>query len=156
VWADDHGEQFPWNVPQTNGGTMEFATSTQVWRHFQIASNEMNSPKILYCPSDTGRSRANGWQPSISNGNVSYFIGLDADETKPQTILAGDRNVSTNGVIASGFISIQGATTVGWGPGIHPEGGNIALGDGSAQQVSGAAFSKQISNLQIPLRLSIP
>src|SRR5258706_14778565 len=29
MWANDHGEQFPRNVAQSNGGTMEFAMSTE-------------------------------------------------------------------------------------------------------------------------------
>jgi len=156
VWADDHGEQFPWNVPQTNGGTMEFATSTQVWRHFQIASNEMNSPKILYCPSDTGQSRANGWQPSISNGNVSYFIGLDADETKPQSILSGDRNLSTNNNILAGVMTFPNPTAVHWTSAIHKGEGNFGLGDGSVIQVSARNLFQSVTNAGVPLRLSIP
>src|SRR5689334_19262365 len=55
VWANDHGDRFPWSVPQSNGGTFEFAMSTQIWRHFEIASNELNSPKKVVCPSDPGR-----------------------------------------------------------------------------------------------------
>src|SRR5947199_9158800 len=56
MWANDHGDRFPWSVPQSNGGTFEFAMSTQVRRHFQVASNELNSPKILVCPADPGRT----------------------------------------------------------------------------------------------------
>jgi len=156
IWSNDHAEHFPWTVPQSNGGTLEFAMSTQVWRHFEIASNEWNSPKIFACPSDSGRIKARSWEPQISNQNLSYFVGLDADETKPQTILSGDRNLTTNGLILSGVISIHNANAVGWTTGFHPDGGNIGLGDGSVMQVSGKAVFQCVSNAGLPLRLSIP
>ena len=49
-----------------------------------------------------------------ANNYVSYFIGLDADETRPQTILSGDYNVDTaaNASIFSGTASVNGATAV--------------------------------------------
>src|SRR5438876_11422282 len=61
LWANDHAGNFPWTVAQTNGGTLEFAMSSQVWRHFQVASNELNSPKILTCPADSDRTRLNSF-----------------------------------------------------------------------------------------------
>ena len=156
MWGNDHGGQFPWSVAQSNGGTFEFAMSTQVWRHFQVASNELNSPKILVCPADPARTRANFFVPPISNANISYFVGLDADATQPQSILSGDRNLTTNGVIASGIISIQATTSVAWTTEFHRDGANIALGDGSAQQVSSAGLAKQLSSSPTAVRLSIP
>src|SRR5205823_5295467 len=56
IWSNDHGDHFPWSIAHT--GTLEFATSREVWRHFQIASNELNRPKILVCPSDRERMQA--------------------------------------------------------------------------------------------------
>src|SRR5205807_5340472 len=55
TWSADHEHLFPWNSPATNGGTAQFATTREVWRHFEIASNEMNSPTIMFCPSHTQR-----------------------------------------------------------------------------------------------------
>src|SRR2546425_2096547 len=66
LWSNEHSEQFPWNSPATNGGTAQFARTREVWRHFEIASNEMNSPRILSCPQDLKRSRASTWEPRIS------------------------------------------------------------------------------------------
>ena len=152
MWSNDHAEHFPWTVPQSNGGTFEFAMSTQVWRHFQVASNELNSPKILVCPADPARGLANSFVPPVSNVNISYFVGLDADETKPQTILSDDRNLSTNMSILSGIVTFQKVEMIRWAPGIHNEGGNIGLGDGSVQQALGSPMSQW----PLPFRVSIP
>src|SRR5438046_1561788 len=41
VWEGDNGGKYPWSIPGTNGGTMEFLTGPNVWRHFQVMSNEL-------------------------------------------------------------------------------------------------------------------
>lgn len=154
IWSNDHGDRFPWSVSQT--GTLEFATSREVWRHFQIASNELNRPKILICPSDSERTKANSFHPAVSNQNISYFIGLDADETKPNTILSGDRNLSTNSTILSSVVAFENPATVRWTSAIHKDEGNIGLSDGSAMQVSRKTLFPCVTNAGLPLRLSIP
>ena len=58
MWSNDHGDKFPWDVAAsaTNGpGTKEFAGSGEVWRHFLAISNELNTPKVLACPTDRER-----------------------------------------------------------------------------------------------------
>jgi type II secretory pathway pseudopilin PulG len=39
VWDGDHGDKFPMSFSETNGGTMEFTTGPNVFRHFQVISN---------------------------------------------------------------------------------------------------------------------
>jgi hypothetical protein len=41
--------------------------------------------------------------------SLSYFAGLNADETNPSTILAGDRNVSTK-LTMVGLLTVQNAS----------------------------------------------
>ena len=31
---------------------------------------------------------------TMNNANISYFVAYEGDETKPQSMLAGDRNIS--------------------------------------------------------------
>jgi hypothetical protein len=95
MWSNDHGELFPWQVPIADGGTKELASLPYAAFHYLAISNELNSAKILNCPNDTERIRANAWDAPL-HLSLSYFAGLNANETKPATILAGDRNVSTN------------------------------------------------------------
>ncbi len=52
VWEGDHGDKYPMAVSETNGGTMEFITGQNAFRHFLAMSNELSTPKILVCPAD--------------------------------------------------------------------------------------------------------
>ena len=155
VWSSPHSQESPWNLLATNGEPLSFAGTTDLWRHFEIASNELGTPKSLWCPADTGRVKATLFDTNFSNQNISYFVGVDVDETKPQSILSGDRNLSTNNSILSGIVVFPKGASVRWTTAIHNSVGNIALGDGSAQQASSAALSNQLSN-STPFRLAIP
>jgi hypothetical protein len=74
----------------------------KVWDHYRAISNELNTPKVLACTSDGAKNKAtsfiNGQPNWMANSRdfISYFVGTDADETKPQTILSGDRNIQRN------------------------------------------------------------
>ena len=92
----------------------------------------------------------------IGNQNISYFIGVDADETRPNSILSGDRNLSTNNSVLSGVVTFRTAAKARWTTAIHKNLGIIALADGSAQEVSGRSLFQCITNAGLPLRLSIP
>src|SRR5688572_27417698 len=133
MWSNDHGERFPWQVPVADGGTKELAHLPYAALHFVAVSNELNSPKILTCTSDTNRIRTNVWDAPL-HLSLSYFAGLDADETKPNTILSGDRNVSTSTSIVAGLLVVQSANDVRWTKDIHQHAGNIGLADGSVVQ----------------------
>lgn len=157
MFSNDHNDKFPWLVSTNQGGSMEFSGTGQVFRHFQAASNELGSPKILTCPEDQVRVRATAFDSNFSNSKVSYFVGLDSDETKPTSILSGDRTLTTNKPITSGFLTLTTNSQVRWAKGIHPDAGNIGLGDGSAQQMSAVALQAFFkTNSELPARLIIP
>ena len=142
IWSNDNNDQFPWMI-STNGGTLKFAESTNVYLHFRAASNELGSPKILACPKDSGKTPAKDFN-KFDNRNLSYFIGLDSDESKPQMILSGDRSLTTNGTaLSSGVFTLTAGDTLGWTPASHNNAGNVGLSDGSVLQVSTAALQKQ-------------
>ena len=92
IWEGDHGDEYPMSVSVTNGGAMEFVAAGNVTAIFQVMSNELSTPKILFCPADERRAYATNFSAGFSAQNISYFIGLDADETNPQTLLSGDDN----------------------------------------------------------------
>jgi hypothetical protein len=124
---------------------------------FRSASNELTSPKVLVCNGDSSRTRASSWNPADANGlqpmgytQLSYFFGHEADETRPQTILSGDRNVLKGGTVptANGTLQFQAApqnTDANWDAAIHKSAGNIGLGDGSSHQVTINSFQKQVT-----------
>jgi hypothetical protein len=161
MWSDDHGGRFPWEISTNEGGSMEFTGTGKVFTHFQTASNELNTPKILICPQDTSRSalQFRQGQPQtvfhfLSNTNLSYFVGVNAQMNEPKGLLAGDRSISTNGTLISGLLQIPTADDLKWAPAIH-RGGNLATADGSAYQV--ATNSRNSSNWFVfPALLEIP
>ena len=56
IWAGDNNDKYPMQVSTTNGGTMELmADGKNVWRNFLVMSNELSTPKILFCPAGAGR-----------------------------------------------------------------------------------------------------
>ena len=150
------GDRFPWAVPASEGGTLEYATTTQIFRHFLVASDELSSSKILTCNSDLKHDKTADWS-LLNNSNLSYFIGLDSDEAKPKTILSGDRTISTNGNMMPGVWQVSSNGPVVWAKGIHRGYGNIGLADGSAQEDNKGALQKHLQVGQLGTnRFAVP
>ena len=110
-------------------------TSGEAYRHFQVLSNELGNPKILVCPADT-RVAAKDLGPGFSNANLSYFVGLDAEETYPSMFLYGDRNLTNGLPIQDGILVLMPNTPLGWTRELHDRQGNVALADGSVQGIA--------------------
>src|ERR1039458_2039857 len=108
TWAMDFNDRYPMQVPASEGGPPDqsaFATSPYgapyTYQIFGALSNELSTPRILVCPSDertantnfnmlAGNSAAGAY---LANANVSFFAGKDAQDTNPQMLLVGDRNI---------------------------------------------------------------
>ena len=160
MWSNDHGERFPWQTPVAEGGTKELAHLPYAAWHYLVVSNELNSPKIVTCPQDAWRVRTNAWNSSL-HVNLSYFAGLNADETKPDTILAGDRNVSRNSSTMSGLLTVREVKELQVTPGLHQTFVNVGLADGSVAQLKLADLRKAAgAEMRVlsdrPVRLVIP
>jgi len=93
----------------------------------------------------------------MSNSNLSYFVGVDAEETNPQTLLSGDRNI-TNGTSAkNGVLDLTTNRPSGWTAEMHNKIGNIALADGSVQQLSTLNLRATVENTGVATnRLQMP
>lgn len=158
MWSNDHNERFPFEVPVAQEGSAGQATLV----HFRAISNELNTPKVLTCPSDAGRTKAINFALSAPAGQrfdnvsqLSYFAGTNANEVFPQTILTGDRNVKQNAGAADGvtaatatftLIAATGKADTGWGPSIHQNAGNLGMADGSASQMTQDGLQKQMGS----------
>src|SRR5436190_20124454 len=102
MFAQDHNNAFPMAITATQSRSNDAVKNLQWFnsqflfgfRPFQALSNELVSPKLLICPSDE-RSATNSFS-TLQDKNVSYFAGLKADYLKPQSILAGDRNITND------------------------------------------------------------
>ncbi len=126
VWEGDNNDRYPMAVGTATGGASEYvqhgataATALNPSMVFLVMSNELGTPKILYCTSDNFHNQAatNFTVPDITGmsfvnnaiqsaqtaiGKVSYFISGDATETDPQAVMTGDANIGTVGTTASG------------------------------------------------------
>jgi prepilin-type processing-associated H-X9-DG protein len=157
LFANDNGDQFPFALSNERGGSLSFANTPQVSRHFEALSNELVTPKILICSQERARSRALHFQAPLSNSNISYFVGLDAKEGQPQTILSGDRNI-TGGRFTNGFLRlITTNDTLGWTRDLHNSAGNIGFADGGVRQFESPGLTSYVRTQSVQvIRLAIP
>lgn len=180
-WALDNGDRNPMQLADGTGGanshigqrTVNAAqnTSKGVFGFFLVMSNELSTPKVLYCPSEeAGRTLASTFSYPIPAGSAnttpftndlctSYFVGVDSDETKPQMFLTGDHNLGDNAnpptqafqptQVGNGrpFISAgTNAPNVGWLENLHQKQGNVGLADGSVQGFSRSRLQEALKN----------
>ena len=154
MWGQDNDSRFPWRVPTHDGGSQGIPDA---WYHYTVLSNELVTPKVLRCNSDSDRDRANDWAGSggsflaLKNQALSYFVGTESDETLSFMHIAGDRNVTGNSGQSCMPAQINGVITTlppgsaSWENTIHGSAGNMVMGDGSAQQLT-------VNNLREHLR----
>ena len=145
VWAGDNGDKYPMQVSVTNGGTMELVQSGNVFPHFLVMSNELSTPKILYCSNESDPARVqstvfastpgvgDSWQiPFVGDKNISYFVGVDANQTNAAMFLSGDRNITNDLPRRGSLLELTADQPVRWTREIHVKKGNILLTDCSA------------------------
>ena len=158
LFANDNDSRYP-------DASTNITSSTNLWKLFQLAQNDISSPRILVCSKDTERAPASDFltasgsssdsfaHPSKRNLALSYFYAAGADEGSPSRILIGDRNLSRDSQRAdqspgTNFLTGTqrlGSPTTGvkdlrWAAKIHDRSGNVAFMDGSAQQLSSPAL----------------
>jgi prepilin-type N-terminal cleavage/methylation domain-containing protein len=133
--------KYVWRVPIAEGGSR---TKTNVFSSFLAMSNEVVTPKIIACPSDT-RKAAESWT-SLRETNVSYFLGIESKEDRPGAPLVGDRNlgggkpkadcpVADVKKVADEFTATY-IPRAHWTNTIHNYVGNVSIGDSSAHMVT--------------------
>jgi hypothetical protein len=126
--------------------------------NYAIMANELGQfPKVVICPVDV-RHAASSFSNHFDNTHVSYFIGVCANDTFPQAIMGGDRNLGpgTKPDPDYGFSPKSGkgndvivpiSSPVSWSLKVHSAGnpagaGTILLGDGSEEPASTAILNQ--------------
>jgi len=156
IWEEDHTNLYPMSVSTNFGGTFEYVATGETFRHFQIMSNELSTPKILVCPADV-RQPAKDFGLAFGNTNISYFVGVDADDSRPQMLLSGDRNILGGTKLANGILEFTTNQMVSWSSEMHNGVGNVALVDGSVQYFHTNELQQAFQNTGIATnRLAIP
>jgi hypothetical protein len=97
VWESEHNDQYPFNLSETNGGTLELCHPDS--RGFEqnpaatlmLLSNELSTPKLLVCPNDPAKHAAADFA-SLTAGNISYVLrtGPDVNDRHPREVLMVD------------------------------------------------------------------
>jgi len=156
LWSGDGGDRYATQVSINDGGTLEHVTTGETFRHFQVMSNELVTPKVLVCPSDT-RLAATNFSTGLSNTNISYFVGADAEEAHPEMLLSGDRNI-TNGLSPiNGMLILTTNRTTEWTRAMHKFSGNVGLADGSVWHTNTLGLQKFVANTGVATnRVQLP
>jgi hypothetical protein len=158
LWEADNN-QYPMAVSVTNGGAMEWVATGNVAACFQVMSNELSTPKILVCPADRKRTIATGFGTGFGTGNISYFLNAAA-KTNPQTVLAGDANLTVDGVpVQSGIVNLGTNSRIGWTKERNHGMGyslNIVMADCSLQQVTSNGLNTVLADSVATNRWLIP
>jgi prepilin-type N-terminal cleavage/methylation domain-containing protein len=135
VWVHDHEKgNLPFRVNWLDEGTRVtgapyppwLSLQNNAWFQYSWISNELQTPKVLVCPSDKAKHTAVDWgntdaaagfrHANQQNKSVSYDLWLDAGyingelsfENAQEHILLSDRNI--------GFDSIGGGCSSGLAP----------------------------------------
>jgi prepilin-type N-terminal cleavage/methylation domain-containing protein len=146
VFTHDHNDKFPMAVPLAEGGSLEYVQNGYAmngefyfsFRQFQVLSNELNTPAILVCPTDPRFPATNFG--ALQNSNLSYFIGVKAEFSKPDSILAGDRNLTANSLPNPSILHIEADNPLRWTRGLHQFKGNILFAGGQVEEWNNAAL----------------
>ena len=158
-FAHDHNSLFPMAVPATAGGSQEFTVSSYQFasdfffsfRHFQAISNSLINPMVLTCPSDTRKPAASFI--SFDNKNLSYFVGLKADYSRPYSILAGDRNLTNDYQTIPALLHPQINRGWRWTADLHQLKGNLLFADSHVEEKNSQGLSsalEQAGDLALP------
>jgi len=153
VFAHDHDSKFPMQLLSVDGGSSEFIPASSdlfgayylSYHHFQALSNELGSVKVLACPADTRLPAANFAE--LRNENLSYFVGVKANYDKPNSILAGDRNL-TNDLRSDPTLLFDGPEgPLHWTRELHRSKGNLLFADGRVEQARAGGFTSGYDSL---------
>jgi prepilin-type N-terminal cleavage/methylation domain-containing protein/prepilin-type processing-associated H-X9-DG protein len=139
-FAQDHNGQFPMSVPASAGGSLEFARNAYgiagefyfSFRHFQVLSNELVTPKVVICPADTRQPAASF--STLGNEAISYFVGISAVPASPDSILAGDRNLTNDWAGPATLLHFGPNNSLRWTYEMHRFKGNLLFADGRVEE----------------------
>jgi prepilin-type N-terminal cleavage/methylation domain-containing protein/prepilin-type processing-associated H-X9-DG protein len=167
-WALDNNDRYPMMVSIAEGGAVTTGNplDTNLVMTFRVMSNELNTPKILTCTSDS-RNPATHFgtatvaatsQVGFGADKISYFLGWEAQDSYPQMFLAGDRNlgksVTGNPPASTAYYfgyqnigtNVLAADGASWADTVHQKQGNVLLADGSVQGFSKSRLQEALRN----------
>jgi prepilin-type processing-associated H-X9-DG protein len=157
IWEGDNDDNFPMRYYTNSLGQPLYTDSANMFRYFQVMSNELNNPNVLICTEDKKRHGATNWDDDFNGSHVSYFVGLDAKDSLFQSFLSGDANITNGLKITNGLLTLTTNLPPSWTNKRHNGAGNICLADGSVQQFSISALRMALQKTgMVTNRLLLP
>ena len=114
----------------------------------------MVTPKLLVCPADTRLPAASF--ATLSNANLSYFIGLNAEFARPTSILAGDRNLTNDYATPGTVVRLGQSYALRWTDEMHRFKGNLLFSDGHVEQKNNPALVFKSGQIPAVANLALP
>jgi len=168
-FTHDHGGRFPFQVPVKEGGTLELVQAAgglgdvqYAFRHFQALSNDLEIPKLLGCPADRRITTNAVTFSSLRNEHISYFIAVSAEYSRPDSLLAGDRNIIAGGgesgsiLRSECILRIAADTEVAWTSECHEYKGNLLFAGGHVERTGNVGLKVAMQNPIGPVNAWIP
>lgn len=144
TWAVDHSDLFPMGVSTNQEGTSNYVGTPDMFPHFQVLSNEIGVPKFLVCPAlYPNLNEATQWV-TLQNSNLDYFVGVDAQPDAPNSILAGDRFLTTDASYSNNLLHLRTNSIIRWQFKPHTNAGNVAFGDGHVEGFTSDQWRRHI------------
>jgi len=187
TWEIANNGNTPMSLPSASGGVADTSvgvrvlaanqsSSRGVCKMFLCLSNELTTPKVLFCPAEFESSvrqaattfsgtSAPGTVPYTNDLNCSYFVGVDALATYPRMLLTGDHNLGSGNPPTQTYEGAPGSsislntpfvslgtnfpannTAVGWLNNMHAQQGNVGMADGSVEFFSRPRLQDALKN----------
>ena len=163
LFMHDHNSRFPMNAPIAEGGAREFVQNGYLvsgpfyfsYRQFQVLSNELVQPKLLVCKSELIREAADNFA-ILQNSNLSYAIGVQADFSKPDSVLAADRNLARTPLPSPTILRMTDGARFWWTAELHELKGNVLFADGHVEEWNNFSFKAFKFDPAAPADLFLP
>lgn len=169
LWSGDNNGNYPMVVSVTNGGAMELVATGNILAVFLTMTNELGTSRFLTCPADREHPLALQFDSTFSASNISYFVGVNANQSLRNSIFSGDDHLQFGGIpVKSGLSTFTTNSDLSWTSARHMvrgehfwmpnlNHGNIGLADGSAQQLTSVGLQKALQQTGTNfIRLAIP
>ena len=149
VFMHEHGGHFPMGASMAEGGAKEFVQNGYLvagpfyfsFRQFQVLSNELVMPKLLVCKSEQVREPATSFA-TLQNSNLSYAVGVQADFSKPDSVLAMDRNLDRDPKPSKTILRMTDGARFWWTAELHELKGNVLFSDGHVEEWNNYSFKQ--------------
>jgi hypothetical protein len=162
LFSNNHEDRPPWLTSVTNGGTQIFSgKNAAAWTELIVLSNDLATPRLLACPSDTESQVASHWGSTaggLANSGlranaVSYFLSFHGQTELGRSVVSGDRDFSPTALppyacsrgVANTARLQSGDPQIAWTNEVHLGAGHLLFMDGTVEFVNSDRLRRVIA-----------